>query len=108
MVNLLFSTHGRISRGPFWLACLFLFPVTLALVLFVEASVNNNPILSLMALALYAWIAICITVKRLHDMDATGWLSIPVILIPIAIILVGSFPGTIGPNQFGPDPLVKG
>jgi uncharacterized membrane protein YhaH (DUF805 family) len=107
MVNLLFSTHGRISRGPFWLAYLFLFPVTLALILFIEASVNNNPILTLMALALYAWIAICITVKRLHDMDATGWLSIPVILVPIAIILVGSFPGTIGPNQFGPDPLVK-
>jgi uncharacterized membrane protein YhaH (DUF805 family) len=61
----------------------------------------------LMALVLYAWIAICITVKRLHDMDATGWLSIPIVLIPIAIILVGSFPGTIGPNQFGPDPLEK-
>jgi len=104
MVNLLFSTHGRISRGPFWLGYLFLLPVTLALILFIEASVNNNPILALMALALYAWIAICITVKRLHDMDATGWLSIPVVLIPIAVILVGSFPGTVGPNQFGPDP----
>jgi uncharacterized membrane protein YhaH (DUF805 family) len=104
MVNLLFSIHGRISRGPFWLGYLFLLPVTLALILFLEASVNNNPILTLMALALYVWIAICITVKRLHDMDATGWLSIPVVLIPIAVILVGSFPGTVGPNQFGPDP----
>jgi hypothetical protein len=55
-------------------------------------------------IGLYAWIAICITVKRLHDMDATGWLLIPVVLIPIAVILVGSFPGTVGPNQFGPDP----
>jgi uncharacterized membrane protein YhaH (DUF805 family) len=104
MVDLLFSTHGRISRGPFWLVLLLLFPITFALVLFIEASVNNNPILMLMALALYAWIAICVTVKRLHDMDATGWLSIPVVLIPIAIILVGAFPGTIGPNQYGPDP----
>jgi uncharacterized membrane protein YhaH (DUF805 family) len=107
MVNLLFSTHGRISRGPFWLVYLSLVPVTIALVLFIEASVDDNPILALMALVLYAWIAICITVKRLHDMDATGWLSIPVVLVPIALILVGSFPGTIGPNQFGPDPLVK-
>ena len=49
-------------------------------------------------------LAIRITVKRLHDMDATGWLSIPVVLIPIAVILVGAFPGTVGPNQFGPDP----
>jgi uncharacterized membrane protein YhaH (DUF805 family) len=72
-----------------------------------HTSLNDNPILMLMALVLYAWIAICITVKRLHDMDATGWLSIPVVLIPIAVILVGSFPGTVGPNQFGPDPLQR-
>jgi uncharacterized membrane protein YhaH (DUF805 family) len=63
--------------------------------------------LTLMVLALHVWIAICITAKRLHDMDATGWLSIPVVLIPIAVILVGSFPGTAGPNRFGPDPLAK-
>jgi len=104
MANLLFSVHGRISRGPFWLVYLFLLPASLAVILFIEVSANNNLILTLMALALYAWITVCITVKRLHDMDATGWLSIPVVLIPIAMILVGSFPGTIGPNQFGPDP----
>jgi uncharacterized membrane protein YhaH (DUF805 family) len=38
MVNLLFSTNGRISRGPFWLVYLILFPVTLALILFIEPS----------------------------------------------------------------------
>jgi uncharacterized membrane protein YhaH (DUF805 family) len=86
------------------LVYLLLLPASLAVILFIEVSVNNNLILTLMALALYAWITVCITVKRLHDMDATGWLSIPVVLIPIAMILVGSFPGTIGPNQFGPDP----
>jgi uncharacterized membrane protein YhaH (DUF805 family) len=86
------------------LVYLFLLPASLAVILFIEVSANNNLILTLMALALYAWITVCITVKRLHDMDATGWLSIPVVLIPIAMILVGSFPGTIGPNQFGPDP----
>lgn len=104
MANLLFSIHGRISRGRFWLVYLVLLPVSLALILFIEAAVNANSILMLMALVLYAWITVCITVKRLHDMDATGWLSILVVLIPIAMILVGSFPGTVGPNQFGPDP----
>jgi uncharacterized membrane protein YhaH (DUF805 family) len=105
MVNLLFSINGRISRGPFWLVYLILFPATLALMLFIEASANNNPVLILIAFVLYSWIAICITVKRLHDMDATGWFSIPIVLILIAVILVGSFPGTVGPNRFGPDPL---
>jgi uncharacterized membrane protein YhaH (DUF805 family) len=107
MANLLFSVYGRVSRGPFWLVFLILLPVISALILFIETSLNNNPILMLIALLLYAWIAICITVKRLHDMDATGWLSIPVVIIPIAVILVGAFPGTVGPNQFGPDPLER-
>jgi len=107
MVSLLFSIHGRVSRGPFWLVFLILLPVISALILLIDTSLNDNPVLMLMALVLYAWIAICITVKRLHDMDATGWLSIPVVLIPIAVILVGSFPGTVGPNQFGPDPLQR-
>jgi len=107
MVNLLFSIHGRASRGPFWLVFLILLPVISALILLIDTSLNDDPVLMLMALVLYAWIAICITVKRLHDMDATGWLSISVVLIPIAVILVGSFPGTVGPNQFGPDPLQR-
>ena len=90
--------------GTVLLVYLILLPVISGLIFIIETSINKNPVLILIALVLYAWIAICITVKRLHDMDATGWLSIPVVLIPIAVILVGSFPGTVGPNQFGPDP----
>lgn len=103
MGKLLFSTQGRVSRRPFWLVYLLLFPVTAALLSIVERSANNNPVLILVALAFYARIAICVTVKRLHDWDATGWLSIPIVLIPLGVILVGSFPGTIGPNRFGVD-----
>jgi uncharacterized membrane protein YhaH (DUF805 family) len=107
MTSLLFSINGRISRGPFWLIYLILFTVTAALVLFIETKTTNNPVLALLVLVLLVWIAICVTVKRLHDIDASGWLSIPVVLIPIAVILVGSFPGTVGPNQYGPDPLER-
>jgi uncharacterized membrane protein YhaH (DUF805 family) len=107
MKELLFSNKGRISRGPFWLVYLLLFPVTVALLYLVERFANNNPILLLAALVFYTWIAICVTVKRLHDLDATGWLSIPIVLIPLGVILVGSFPGTIGPNRFGFDPLER-
>jgi uncharacterized membrane protein YhaH (DUF805 family) len=107
MVNLLFSINGRISREPFWLVYLILFLTTLAFILFIEASADSNPVLMLAVLALYFWIAICITVKRVHDLDATGWFSIPIVLIPIAVILVGSFPGTVGSNRFGSDPLQR-
>jgi uncharacterized membrane protein YhaH (DUF805 family) len=105
VTSLLFSINGRISRGPFWLIYLILFAVTAALVLFIETKTTNNPVLAILVLIFLVWIAFCITVKRLHDIDASGWLSIPVVLIPIAVILVGSFPGTVGPNQYGPDPL---
>jgi uncharacterized membrane protein YhaH (DUF805 family) len=105
MANLLFSINGRISRGPFWLVYLLLFAATAALVLFIETSADNNPVPVLVVLALHVWIAICVTVKRLHDIDASGWLSIPIVLIPIAVILVGSFPGTVGTNRYGPDPM---
>ena len=103
----LFSIQGRVSRGPFWLVYLLLSPVTVALLYLVERFANNNPILILIALAFYTWIAICVTVKRLHDLDATGWLSIPIVLIPLGVILLGSFPGTIGPNRFGVDPIER-
>src|SRR6267142_2258941 len=63
MVSLLFSIHGRVSRGPFWLVFLILLPVISALILLIDTSLNDNPVLMLMALVLYAWIAICITVK---------------------------------------------
>jgi hypothetical protein len=57
--------------GTILAGLLILFPATLALMLFIEASANNNPVLTLIAFVLYSWIAICITVKRLHDLDAT-------------------------------------
>jgi uncharacterized membrane protein YhaH (DUF805 family) len=103
------SAHfcGRILRGPFWLIYLILFAVTAALGLFIESKTTNNPVLAILVLILLVWIAICVTVKRLHDIDASGWLSIPVVLIPIALILVGSFLGTVGPNQYGHDPLER-
>ena len=107
MTSLLFSINGRISRGPFWLIYLILFAVTAALVLFIETKTTTNSVLAILVLILLVWIAICVTVKRLHDIDASGWLSIPVVLFPIAVILVGSFPGTVGPNQYGPDPLER-
>jgi uncharacterized membrane protein YhaH (DUF805 family) len=105
MANLLFSVNGRISRTPFWLVYLLLIPTTLALILFIEASLNNNPVLTLIVFVLYVWVSICIAVKRLHDIEASGWYAILLFLIPIAAIVVGCLRGTVGPNRFGSDPL---
>jgi uncharacterized membrane protein YhaH (DUF805 family) len=47
-------------------------------------------------------------VRRLHDLDRTGWWYL-LILIPVlgALVLLFFFVqrGTVGGNRFGPDPL---
>lgn len=56
------------------------------------------------------WMNLCLSVKRLHDLDKSGWYFL-VYLIPI----VGSFfifylwfaKGIEGDNQYGPDPLAQ-
>jgi uncharacterized membrane protein YhaH (DUF805 family) len=51
---------------------------------------------------------IAVGVRRLHDIDRTGWWYL-LILIPVlgALVLLFFFVqrGTVGANRFGPDPL---
>lgn len=65
----------------------------------------------IVALALFA-ITFLVYIKRLHDMDKSGWFSL-LMLIPVVNIAVGFFwlgfvKGTDGPNQYGADPLGGG
>ncbi len=54
------------------------------------------------------WTSICLGVKRLHDLDKTGWLWL-ILLIPLLGIIFWFYllfaPGTRGENRFGSDPL---
>jgi uncharacterized membrane protein YhaH (DUF805 family) len=44
--------------------------------------------------------AIAVSVRRVHDVDKSGWF----ILIPIYNIILYCTDGTAGPNRFGADP----
>ena len=44
-----------------------------------------------------------VTIKRLHDMNTSGWYSIFTI-IPFVWLIFLFIPGTSGPNRFGDDP----
>jgi uncharacterized membrane protein YhaH (DUF805 family) len=65
------------------------------------------------AIGSLAWLAIFlptlgISVRRLHDLDRSGWwVLLGLILIIGWIILIVWYckRGTVGPNRFGPDPL---
>lgn len=66
---------------------------------------------AVLILGLYvAWIATC--VRRLHDMNVTGWLVLLCVLVALVpylgyllvSLILGLWPGTKGTNRFGPDP----
>ena len=42
------------------------------------------------------------TVRRLHDMDLSGWWFLLVCLLPISLLVVCLWPGVRGYNRFGP------
>lgn len=41
-----------------------------------------------------------VLVRRMHDVNASGWL----VLIPLLNIILACIPGTSGQNRFGDDP----
>lgn len=52
--------------------------------------------------------SICVGGRRLHDRDMSAWWLL-LMLIPVIgqliLLVIYLFPGTPGPNRFGPDPL---
>ena len=71
-----------------------------------EASIAMSG-LSFVAYAAVTACTFIFIIKRLHDLDWTGWLSI-LSLIPILNLILGLIlvfaPGTSGPNKYGPPP----
>ena len=65
-----------------------------------------SPLNSLAGLALFLP-GIAVSIRRLHDLDRTGWWLLLILTIIGGIVLLAWFcmRGTVGPNRFGPDPL---
>ena len=110
------SLHGRISRQEFWLGqgligvLLLLLAVKAAFAL--PASIID---------AVVFWPVVAIAVKRLHDLDMSGWwvgMSLAMCAVSATVndcslsflfatteVLAGLPSGTRGANRFGADPL---
>jgi uncharacterized membrane protein YhaH (DUF805 family) len=110
---LLASTDGRLRRSTYWGASLSLVVVAGLLVVFSAVLGRSGhtgwqSLVALLALAIYLFCGVCLTVKRLHDRDMPGW-WIFVGLIPyigplFMFVVTGCLPGTDGSNSYGPDP----
>ena len=108
----LLSFEGRANRAwYFWHIVLDDLVILTAMIVGVLLGVATHPVLAIpfAGVVLGAiWGGVAITVKRLHDLGRPGWqvllLALPVIQIYFGFITLFK-QGTIGPNQYGPDPL---
>ena len=100
---------GRAARSEYWFWTLFvvLLSIVAGLIdLALFRSLDFSPLQSLVGLGLFLP-GLAVSIRRLHDLDRTGWWFLLVFTIIGAIVLLvwNCMRGTIGPNRFGPDPL---
>ncbi|NPB02982.1 MAG: DUF805 domain-containing protein [Thermotogae bacterium] len=106
---------GRASRKEFWMFQLFFFLIytaTVVMDVLLGTAFENGrgPFMGLFSSATYLahlLPAISLLVRRLHDIDKSGWylllFLIPVVG-PILLLIWTLTPGTPGENRFGPPP----
>ncbi len=91
--------NGRAGRSEFW--WFFLFALVSTMVLIWVPFLGWLYALAMLLPTLAAM------VRRLHDRDQSGWWAIAWFLpfVNWALLIYLAFPGTPGPNRYGPDPL---
>jgi uncharacterized membrane protein YhaH (DUF805 family) len=100
---------GRAPRSEYWYWTLFSILVSIAsalidLALFPQWGIS--PVNTIVEIALLLP-GLAVSVRRLHDLDRTGWWLLLILTGIGAIVLLVWFcmRGTVAPNRFGPDPL---
>jgi uncharacterized membrane protein YhaH (DUF805 family) len=105
--------RGRASRSEFWYFLLFDFSVLFILVFinkFIYGESNEFNLLKfLISIIFIALIlpSITVTVRRLHDINKSGWwifLQIIPLIGPLIIYVLCALPSTNGTNKYGNKP----
>jgi uncharacterized membrane protein YhaH (DUF805 family) len=95
---------GRSSRAEYWYFLLFNFIVSLGLG-FVEGfldffnDTNQSVFGNIYSLAILLP-SIAVAVRRMHDVNKSGWYS----LVPIYNLILAATEGSKGKNNYGPKP----
>lgn len=105
--------EGRAGRKEYWMFQLFLFLVMVVgyAGMGIGAAMESQLVIGLFGVLLVLFAlaivvpALAVGVRRLHDIDKSGWFLL-VSLIPfvggIILLVFNVMPGTPGPNRFGP------
>lgn len=117
MLEEIFTTQGRLNRLPYlkyFFGLLFASAFLNFMVSFVVVFLTGDPestllyILSLIVTVPFTVGSIMCAIRRLHDLDRSGWLFllalIPILNLFLEIYLF-CFRGTRGVNKYGADPL---
>ena len=105
---------GRAPRSEYWFWALFVFLINIVAAIIdmaaFSSSAGQGPLSLILTLGLLLP-NIAVGVRRLHDLDRSGWWLL-IVLIPlvgfIVLLVWACTRGTLGPNRFGPDPLPPG
>ena len=95
-MNLYLSPNGRIDQPTYWRGVITLFVVS-AVISVISAFVS--PFLGILGL-IVIWPWIVLHVKRFHDADQTGWITVGMVVLAIVLSMILSF---ILPPLFGVD-----
>ena len=111
-----FNADGRLNRKPYIIRLLIWHLVALGFELIAIFMGGDVAAVELSGFSPVGWLLgtiitismIMLMIRRLHDLNRTGWLWL-LILVPYInlalLVYVLFFKGTTGPNRFGPDPL---
>jgi uncharacterized membrane protein YhaH (DUF805 family) len=107
---------GRSRRKEYWYFVLFNLIVSLvlsaidALLGTFSSSTNVGLLGGIYGLAIIIP-SIAVSVRRLHDIDRTGWwllISLVPVIGTIVLLVFAALEGTPGENRFGPNPKASG
>ena len=106
-LKLAFTADGRLPRKQYWTVYGVQLSITILMFVFAfMAAEFGFPYLFVLVVVsvLLNWVAsICISVKRLHDCNVSGWWWLLLMWFSwISIIVLGCIKGTEGPNRYGP------
>ncbi len=103
---LLFTKRGRINRGAYWLASIFIWSSFYVLFNALQYGINYKA--TLFIYPLLFWALFCTAAKRLHDSNKSGhwlWLmGLPVLGPLVLFFLLGFKRGNALPNRYGTVP----